>query len=235
MPDGLRGRVRIGTRELTVVLVLAALALTTAAVVVLRSGVDADPVPAAAVGPGQALAAPVAAPGTGPGVEPDVEPGVPAAGQPGASPGGGAGGYLVVDVAGKVRHPGVIQLPIGSRVIDALRKVGGARPSVDLTTLNLARPLTDGEQILVGRPAAATGGVAGAASAASPTVPGALINLNSATQEQLETLPGVGPVTAQKILDWRSAHGRFSSVDELMEVSGIGEKTLARLAPYLTL
>jgi len=220
MPDGLRGRVRVGTRELTVILVLAALALTTAAVVVLRSGVDADPIPVAALGPGRPLVSPAASPGA------RLVAGA-------ASP--TAGGYVVVDVAGQVRRPGVIQLPVGSRVIDALRKAGGARPKVDLSTLNLARPLTDGEQILVGRPAASTGGVAGAASAASPATPGALVNLNSATLEQLETLPGVGPVTAQKILDWRGAHGRFSSVDELMEVSGIGEKTLARLAPYLTL
>jgi len=221
MPDGLRGRVRVGTGELTVILVLAALALTTAAVVVLRSGVGADPIPTAALSPGRPLASPAASPG--------AQPVAGAAASP------TAGGYVVVDVAGRVRRPGVIQLPVGSRVIDALRKAGGARPKVDLSTLNLARPLADGEQILVGRPAVSAGGVAGAASAASPATAGALVNLNSATQEQLETLPGVGPVTAQKILDWRGAHGRFSSVDELMEVSGIGEKTLARLAPYLTL
>jgi len=143
---------------------------------------------------------------------------------------------VLVDVAGRVRHPGVVQLPVGSRVIDALRKAGGARPRVDLTTLNLARVLTDGEQILVGHPETATGGLAGAAAAAAPPASaGSMVNLNSATEEELETLPGVGPVTAQKILDWRRAHGRFSAVDELLEVSGIGDKTLARLAPYLTL
>lgn len=142
---------------------------------------------------------------------------------------------MLVDVAGKVRRPGVVQLPAGARVIDALRKAGGPRPHVDLTTLNLARVLTDGEQVLVGRPDPASGGLAGAAASSTPGNPGSLVNLNSATQEQLETLPGVGPVTAQKILDWRQAHARFSSVDELLEVSGIGDKTLARLAPYLTL
>jgi competence protein ComEA len=143
---------------------------------------------------------------------------------------------VLVDVAGRVRHPGVVQLPAGSRVIDALRKAGGARPRVDLTTLNLARVLADGEQILVGRTSAATGGLAGASAAAAPPAGGtAMVNLNSATEEQLEALPGVGPVTAQKILDWRQTHGRFSAVDELLEVSGIGDKTLARLAPYLTL
>jgi len=96
--------------------------------------------------------------------------------------------------------------------------------------------LADGEQILVGRTSAATGGLAGASAAAAPPAGGTtMVNLNSATEEQLEALPGVGPVTAQKILDWRQTHGRFSAVDELLEVSGIGDKTLARLAPYLTL
>ena len=105
---------------------------------------------------------------------------------------------------------------------------------MDLSSLNLARVLVDGEQILVGR-AAAPGGLAASASTAAPDASGALVNLNTATSEQLDTLPGVGPVTAQKILDWRASHGAFSSVDELLEVDGIGEKTLAELAPHVTL
>ena len=150
----------------------------------------------------------------------------------GASPGGGED--VTVDVAGKVRRPGVTTLPAGSRVADALEKAGGARGRVDLSTLNLARILVDGEQILVGR-AAPAGGMAAGASTAAPDPTGALVNINTATSEQLDTLPGVGPVTAQKILDWRAAHGAFSSVDELLEIDGIGDKTLAELAPHVTL
>ena len=149
---------------------------------------------------------------------------------------------MTVDVAGKVRRPGVTTLPAGSRVVDALRRAGGARGRVDLSALNLARVLVDGEQIMVGRAAAASGAAVGqpgslgaGASTAAPDATGALVSLNTATLDQLETLPGVGPVTAQKILDWRTAHGAFSSVDELLEVDGIGEKTLADLAPHATL
>lgn len=139
---------------------------------------------------------------------------------------------LVVDVAGKVRRPGIAVLPPGSRVIDALEAAGGARGGVDLTSLNLARPVVDGEQILVGvEPAAGVAGSLGT------TVPGGetLVNLNTADQAALDTLPGVGPVTAEAILSWRDANGGFTSVDELLEVDGIGEATLADLAPHVTL
>lgn len=148
-----------------------------------------------------------------------------------ATPSSLGGGEVVIDVAGKVRRPGVAILPAGSRVIDALRHAGGARPGVDLTTLNLARPLVDGEQILVGMPAA-PGRSPGAGS--TPAA-GARVNLNSASVEELEGLPGVGPVTASKIVDWRTEHGAFSAIDELLDVDGIGTKTLAELAPHVTL
>jgi competence protein ComEA len=139
---------------------------------------------------------------------------------------------LVVDVAGKVRRPGIAVLPPGSRVVDALEAAGGARRGVDLTSLNLARPVVDGEQILVGVEAA--GGVAGSLGS---TVPDGetLVNLNTADLAALDTLPGVGPVTAESILSWRDANGGFTSVDELLEVDGIGEATLADLAPHVTL
>ena len=111
--------------------------------------------------------------------------------------------------------------------VDALEAAGGAQRGVDLTPLNLARVLVDGEQILVGvdPPAAAvagpgTGGTGG---------PGVAVNLNTATLEELDALPGVGPVTAQAILDWRTENGRFTSVDDLLDVAGIGEKTLEDL------
>lgn len=216
LPTTLRGRVGIGSREVALVVVLAALGLAVAAVVVLRSGSGGDPVALARakVPLTSSASALVSAPPT-------------------ASPSASASTRITVDVSGRVRHPGVVRLPSGARVIDALRKAGGARHRVDLNTLNLARVLTDGEQVVVG-PGATTPGVAASAAAAEPNA-GALVNLNTATEEQLETLPGIGPVTAQKILSWRTAHGSFSSVDELMEVDGIGPKTLADLAPHATL
>ena len=145
-------------------------------------------------------------------------------------------GTIVVDVAGKVRRPGIATLPLGSRVVDALEAAGGARPGVRLGTLNLARVLTDGEQVVVGVPAP-PGVAASAADAPGAVLDGAtpMVNLNSATQAQLEELPGVGPVTAQSILAFRSENGAFTAVDELLEVSGIGDATLAKIAPYVTL
>ncbi len=137
---------------------------------------------------------------------------------------------VVVDVAGKVRRPGIVRVAAGSRVVDALTAAGGALPGVDLTALNLARRLVDGEQLLVGVPAPAGGASsAGGPGAPGGADPGSPLDLNAATVEQLQELPGVGPVLAQRIVDWRVAHGRFSSVDELREVSGIGAKKFADL------
>lgn len=139
---------------------------------------------------------------------------------------------VTVDVAGKVRRPGIVVLDAGARVVDALEAAGGARPGADLSGLNLARLLVDGEQVVVGVPPPP--GVA-AAALPSPGAPGGpLVNLNSASQAELETLPEVGPVTAQAILAWRDEHGGFTSVDELLEVDGIGDATLEQMAPYVT-
>ncbi|MGZ4482912.1 MAG: helix-hairpin-helix domain-containing protein, partial [Nocardioidaceae bacterium] len=154
---------------------------------------------------------------------------------PSASP----SGTVVVDVAGKVRHPGIATLPLGSRVVDALHAAGGARRGVSLRALNLARVLVDGEQIVVGVPPPA-GVAASAASAASGAAgpsgsAGPLVNINTADEAALETLPQVGPVTAQAILKWRAENGSFTAVDELLEVSGIGDATLAEIAPFVTL
>ncbi len=225
VPETLRGRVGLDAGPVLLVVALVALAVTATTFVVLRMGGDAQavqqrvPVPSGGAVPLVPLTSAVAR-GSAP----------PATG---ATPGATSAGSVTVDVAGKVRRPGVATLPVGSRVVDALKRAGGARGRVDLSTLNLARILVDGEQILVGRPA--PGGIAAGASTAAPDATGALVNINTATADQLDTLPGVGPVTAQKILDWRTANGAFSSVDELMEVDGIGEKTLADLAPHVTL
>lgn len=144
-------------------------------------------------------------------------------------------GVVVVDVTGKVRRRGIVTLPLGSRVVDALEAAGGPRRGVDLTTLNLARVLADGEQIVVGVPP--PGGVAAPAASAAPggTPSPPLINLNTASQVDLEALPGVGPVTAASIVTWRTENGPFTSVEELLEVPGIGDARLADIAPFVTL
>ena len=155
---------------------------------------------------------------------PDASPGAPNAA-------GTAGAEIVVDVSGKVREPGIHRLPAGSRVADALRAAGGVRPGTSTDGLNRARFLVDGEQVIVGGPAApapgaAPGGPAGSAAGAAPAAP---VPLNTATVDQLDTLPGVGPVLAQHIVDYRTQHGGFRSVDELREVNGIGDRRFADL------
>ncbi|MFD5545452.1 helix-hairpin-helix domain-containing protein [Streptomyces goshikiensis] len=138
------------------------------------------------------------------------------------TPAPGAGGSrIVVDVSGKVRDPGVRRLPAGSRVEDALAAAGGVRPGTDTGGLNRARVLVDGEQVLVGAPAPPVPGVSG---------PGAgPLSLGSATVDQLDGLPGVGPVLAQHIVDFRTARGGFRSVEDLRQVNGIGERRFADL------
>ena len=157
---------------------------------------------------------------------------------PPAGDAGGAGGFaiseqegedVVVHVAGAVRSPGVIRLPAGSRVTDAVERAGGPTPAASLDAINLAARLADGQQVVV--PAAAKGPAA-ATAAAAPDGP---ISLGSATLEQLDTIEGIGPVTAQNIITFRDEHGGLSSIDELDEVSGIGPATMdalrARLQP----
>ena len=133
---------------------------------------------------------------------------------------------VVVDVVGAVRRPGLYRLAHGSRIADAVTRAGGATSKADLAQVNLAAPLADGEQVVV--PKRLLGGAAGA-SATSPGAPGGPVQLSTATLEQLDSLPGVGPVTAQKILDYRQKHGAFQSVDELDAVPGIGPKRLDQL------
>jgi competence protein ComEA len=140
---------------------------------------------------------------------------------------------LVIDVIGRVRKPGIVTVPKGSRVYEAIKAAGGLKGKPDTSQLNMARVLSDGEQILVGmEPAqvAAPGAPAGAGGAAA----GTKVNLNTATAEQLDTLPGVGPVTAQAILDWREENGRLGSVEDLLDVKGIGDATLDALRDFVT-
>ncbi|MDP9318425.1 MAG: ComEA family DNA-binding protein, partial [Actinomycetota bacterium] len=155
---------------------------------------------------------------------------------PTASGGTAGSSRLVIDVAGRVRHPGIVELPPGSRVVDAIAAAGGARPGVPLTSLNLARLLVDGEQIVVGIrvPVLGGSGPSGGSGVGGSTTGGiASVALNTATADQLDTLPGIGPVTAQAILQWRADNGPFTSVDELLEVSGIGDATLSDIRPYV--
>jgi len=229
VPVALRG-VRARPRRLAVLGVM--VLLLTAAVVFgirvawARSSATPQPVAATAHGPPDGL----------------VSRTVPAAFASGGAAGmPTAASVLLVHVVGQVRRPGVVRLPPGARVLDAVRAAGGATSSADLNHLNLARPVADGEQIVVPKPgesivqggAPGVGG-AGAGSSARVGSVGGLVDLNTADAAALDSLPGVGPILAQRILDWRTQHGRFTSVDELGEVSGIGDKILAQLRPKVT-
>jgi len=136
---------------------------------------------------------------------------------------------VVVDVVGAVRRPGLYRLEQGTRIADAVARAGGATGKADLSMVNLAAPLADGEQVVVpkrGAAGAAAGAGAAGAGAAATTGP---VHLSTATLEQLDSLPGIGPVTAQKILDYRTKHGAFTSVDELDAVPGIGPSRMDQL------
>ena len=133
---------------------------------------------------------------------------------------------VVVDVVGAVRRPGLYRLAQGSRIADALTRAGGATAKADLAQVNLAAPLADGEQVVVPQRGPGGGAGGGATSTGTSAEP---VQLSTATLEQLDTLPGVGPATAQKILDYRAKHGAFSSIEELDAVSGIGPKRLDQL------
>ena len=149
----------------------------------------------------------------------------------------GGGGRLVIHVAGAVRQPGVYKLRSGARVDDAVQRAGGATRRAELGGLNLAAKLEDGRQVLVPERArrGSGGATAPASGAGTEPVPGQPLNLNTATLEQLDTLSGVGPLTAQKILDFREERGGFGSIEELGEIPGIGDKRLASLREEVTL
>ena len=157
-------------------------------------------------------------------------PGSASAG-PAASP--TPGPELVVDVAGWVRHPGVYRFHQGDRVIDAIQAAGGAKPGANLAAINEAALLQDAQQVLVARRGAGSGGAGGGGSGGAGTA-GGKINLNTATLDQLETLPGIGEVIGQRIIDYREQHGPFHSVDDLLDVSGIGPSHLADVKDLVT-
>jgi competence protein ComEA len=152
-------------------------------------------------------------------------------------------GSVIVDVTGQVRRPGVYELPAGARVIDAIQRAGGPKENAELSVLNLAAPLADGQQVVVPKPGQVvppgvvpTAPVPGAAPGLAPGAPGsgALINVNTADALTLEDLPGIGPVLSQTIVQHRTEHGPFTSVDQLEDVSGIGPATLEKLRPLVT-
>ncbi|MCC2308009.1 ComEA family DNA-binding protein [Cellulomonas chengniuliangii] len=161
---------------------------------------------------------------------------------PGGVPGGGAaartgaapeegGSSVVVHVVGEVLAPGLVELPAGARVADALTAAGGATSAADLAAVNLARHLVDGEQVLVPLPGQEVPAPLGAAQGGGggPGPASALVDVNTADSAALDALPGIGPVLAERIVTWRQENGRFTSVDELGEVSGIGPTLLGRL------
>jgi competence protein ComEA len=166
-----------------------------------------------------------------------ASPAPPAAvsGSAAASSGSPSAAPIIVDVTGWVRKPGVYEFEAGDRVVDALNRAGGAREGADLTSLNLAAPLTDGTQVIVAKAGAAPAGTSTGAGGTGTTAGGAaLVNINTASETELETLSGVGPVTAAAIIQYRTEHGPFASVDDLMDVSGIGPATLEELRPQVT-
>ncbi|MDQ7806960.1 ComEA family DNA-binding protein [Amycolatopsis sp. A133] len=156
---------------------------------------------------------------------PESPPALPSA-KPAAEARAAPQAALVVSVIGRVRSPGLVTVPQGARVADVLRAVGGAEPGADLGALNLARKVTDGEQLAVGIPAPA----------AAPDAPagGGKVDLNTATADQLDTLPGVGEVMAKRIVQWRTDHGGFTKVEQLRDVDGIGESKFERLREKVT-
>jgi competence protein ComEA len=224
VPATLRGPAALGPGALTVVALVVALGMAVTAWLVVRGDPEEPTVAVGAPAPGDDLVVlPPSAPFPGPSSGPSS-----AAVRPARD-----ADTVTVDVAGRVRRPGIAVLDAGARVVDALEAAGGARPGVDLSSLNLARVLVDGEQVVVGVAAPDVGGVPTAAAPGAP-VPGPLVNLNTASATELEALPEVGPVTAAAIIAWREANGGFTAVEELLEVDGIGETTLGRIAPYAT-
>lgn len=145
-----------------------------------------------------------------------------------------AAATVLVHVVGAVRRPGLYRLKEGDRVADALERAGGAAGRADLAAVNLAAPVADGTQVVVPARAAAAAGAPAAAAGGGGVAASGPVRLNAATVEELDALPGIGPVTAQKIVDWRQAHGAFRSVDDLDAVPGIGPARIEQLRELVT-
>ncbi|TWD82869.1 competence protein ComEA [Kribbella amoyensis] len=210
LPDRLRTtRLTLAPRHVVILVLILAAGLTWAGCSLIRAQPEPVPTPSTVTTGNPVTGAP------------------PTAAQPTSTP--SAASTVVVHVAGKVRRPGLIRTRPGARVADVLTAAGGALPGTDLTTLNLARPVTDGEQILVGVP----GNQPVPSTPGGPKQSTGPVDLNTATLAQLEELPGVGPVLAQRILDYRTQNGRFTSVEELQEVSGVGAKKYESLKPHV--
>ncbi len=159
----------------------------------------------------------------------DVAPVVTADGGSSARP---ASPAFFIHVVGAIRRPGLYRLREGARVADAVRKAGGVTTRADVALINLAAPLADGMQVVV--PPRPVPGTSGAGSGSQLSAPPARVSLGSATVEQLDELPGIGPVTAQKIVDWRQTHGPFASVEDLDQVPGIGPARVEQLRDLVT-
>ena len=235
-----QARVRVGRGAIAAMAVLVAVAAAVFALRVTVAVRQGEPVAVAPAGSG--LLARSVPPGFTALAVPTTQgagPSASAEGPASAASSGGAGGppTVLVHVVGQVATPGVVTLGAGSRVADAVAKAGGALPNADLERVNLARVVVDGEQVHVPAPGEplpsgsdGAGATSGPAAAAGTARDGhQLVNLNTADVAALDTLPGVGPVLAQRIVQWRQEHGRFSSVEELNEVSGIGDKLFAQL------
>ena len=230
MPEPLRNaRIDPGRRGMIVLVLVAAIAAVATAVGVWRDRPEPRPVETSVVAAVGELSAspsatlsPAAATGAGP---------VPATPPPNTE--------ILVSVTGLVVNPGVVRLPADARVADAITAAGGTQAGANLTGMNLAAKLADGDSVVVtdtpaaaGPAPAAAGGVAGA-SGGSASSPG-LVNLNTADEAALDTLPGVGPVMAQNIIAWRDSNGKFSSIEQLQEISGIGPSRYAQISGLVT-
>ncbi|WP_068269222.1 ComEA family DNA-binding protein [Aldersonia kunmingensis] len=229
VPERLRGaRLGLSRGGLAALLLVGLVAATGAGLFALRERPVAHPVPPISAGPVEPAAFSDATPTEPP---PGTQPlGVPPVPPP-------AGEQLVVSVVGLVQASGLVRLPPGSRVADAIAAAGGAKEGADLLSLNMAARVADGDQILVGVAdpnggppvlgSAAIGASAGGQGSSAP--PPGIVNLNSATEAELDALPGVGPVTAASIVAWRAVNGPFTDVEQLSEVDGIGPAKLAKL------
>ena len=234
--DEPRGRPAFGRAHLGVVCALLLLSLVLACLAVLRARPVALASPGLTMSPGAAVSTAPSGTSTSVGhttgpTGQTTGPTVPASASPSSA-------RIVVHVLGAVRRPGLVRLPEGSRVQDAIDAAGGLLPSADPAEINLAQPLGDGQQVFIGTKAHPSGevrqtGAAGGGGTTAGGEAGGQIDLNSATASQLDTLPGVGPVTAERIIAWRTEHRRFSRVEELQEVDGIGPKTYAQIAPHV--